>query len=666
LLYINPIVPKGKQIFIDPKNYNAGGTPTIYEDEDESVISSMVANPKANSTKSVEMIISTVRPRSQSTFIASSKNVGTPKTDEVDGQNRLNKQNTPTMPLMKKLTNGNGLEAIDVSIPDMTPKNELGNKIADNEKPLETSAQDRSKSSIVYENNYDEVPEDLREEIPQEDLKEFNQELPEELPNFSNEEDKKEETPRVTSPQEQPLQYFESKDPPPRAVAPVGGSGPTLTKTLMKPNLSKINENEPKDEKNPEQIPEKTDVEIEEEELIKLEEEVARLQAEADAPQTDGNNVGESTEYVDQTYMVDGKRKRKKKKKKRRKVAGGGEETIGDITIDDVYIDEETGKEIPLNPPVKKKIKKKKVHKTELGTVEEDSKELSTIMDIKRLESLNEERFSYGKQSDIQDSPDYKSDRISSVSSVKKIDADLEIRPSNIDTNVPKKKESDVSEYKSENWVTNGQDEEQGFQPRELGVVVKEDSKHELTKELPHSKELAPVIQPSNQSPKIIDLPKEEPFKEDTKLKYLDEVEENEPSVLSSTYVFPLKTETHDKSTEDQSIMGPKFSSKILSENPSGLKKIKTTSEKLENKKMHAITMNGKPRLENFPGAISLLPLNCEVHREEYIKYFCREDDCKFGLCPECLSQHIGHDYIYADEIASFEIKQSLKATITE
>jgi hypothetical protein len=471
-------------------------------------------------------------------------------------------------------------------------------------------------------------------------------------------------------PQEKPLQYFQSKDPPPRAVAPIGGSGPTLTKTLVKPNLSKINENEPKDEKNPEHIPEKTDIEIEEDELIKLEEEVARLQAEADAPQIDGNNVGESTEYVDQTYMIDGKRKRKKKKKIRRKKAGGGEETIGDITIDDVYIDEETGKEIPLNPPVKKKVKKKKVHKTELGTVEEDSKEMSTMMDIKRLESLNEERFSYGKQSDIQDSPDYKSDKISNVSSLKKIDADPEIKPFNIDTNVIEKKESDVSEYKSENSVTDGQDEvqdeEQGFQPRELGFVVKEDSKHELTEKLPHSKELPPVIQPSNQDSKITDLPKEEPYKEDTKLKYLNEIEKIEPYVLSSPYVFPLKTETNDKSTEDQSIMGPKFSSKILSENPSGLKKIKTTSEKLENKKMHAITMNEKPRLENFPGAISLLPLNCEIHREEYIKYFCREDDCKFGLCPECLSQHIGHDYIYADEIASFEIKQSLKATITE
>jgi hypothetical protein len=128
----------------------------------------MVANPKANSTKSVEMLTSGVRPRSQSTFIAGSKNVDTPKTDEVDGQNRLNKQNTPTMPLIKKLTNGNenGLEAIDVSIPDMTPKKELGNKIADNEKPLETSVQDIPKSSIVYDNNYGEVPEDLPEEIP--------------------------------------------------------------------------------------------------------------------------------------------------------------------------------------------------------------------------------------------------------------------------------------------------------------------------------------------------------------------------------------------------------------------------------------------------------------------------------------------------------------------
>lgn len=31
--------------------------------------------------------------------------------------------------------------------------------------------------------------------------------------------------------------------------------------------------------------------------------------------------------------------------------------------------------------------------------------------------------------------------------------------------------------------------------------------------------------------------------------------------------------------------------------------------------------------IESYPGAISLLPLNCDIHREEFIKYFCRDED---------------------------------------
>ena len=67
-----------------------------------------------------------------------------------------------------------------------------------------------------------------------------------------------------------------------------------------------------------------------------------------------------------------------------------------------------------------------------------------------------------------------------------------------------------------------------------------------------------------------------------------------------------------------------------------------------------------------MPGPISLFSLNWEIHQNEYIKYFWREEDWKYGLCQSCLYEHINHDYIYADEIASFEIKQALKATMTE
>jgi hypothetical protein len=92
-----------------------------------------------------------------------------------------------------------------------------------------------------------------------------------------------------------------------------------------------------------------------------------------------------------------------------------------------------------------------------------------------------------------------------------------------------------------------------------------------------------------------------------------------------SSQVSPDKTEMHDKSTEDQSIVHPKFSTKIFDERLDPPKKLKTISEKILIKKLPS-PLN-RNELEGFGGAISLLPLNCEIHRDENIKYFCREDD---------------------------------------
>lgn len=38
----------------------------------------------------------------------------------------------------------------------------------------------------------------------------------------------------------------------------------------------------------------------------------------------------------------------------------------------------------------------------------------------------------------------------------------------------------------------------------------------------------------------------------------------------------------------------------------------------------------------------------CELHPQERIKYFCRDD--KIGLCPECVVFHAKHDFVFADE----------------
>ena len=152
--------------------------------------------------------------------------------------------------------------------------------------------------------------------------------------------------------------------------------------------------------------PAQSQLDKEAEELRKLEEEVAQLtkDAEANVQKPPIDNLGEISVIDEQTVMVNGKLKRKKRKKKKRKKLGGGEETIANITIDEVDIDEtpletvpEEKKDIKLNPPPKKKkVKKHKNKPTPLGVVEEDSKEISMVTDILRSGTLDSNKFTNG------------------------------------------------------------------------------------------------------------------------------------------------------------------------------------------------------------------------------------------------------------------------------
>lgn len=100
---LNLIVLKGKHRFIDPKNLDGAKIPTIFEDENESAISSKMANPKEFSSKSIEMPLE-IRPRSQTGYISSSANADKlndglyvktgMELDPIDSE-RISKQNTP-------------------------------------------------------------------------------------------------------------------------------------------------------------------------------------------------------------------------------------------------------------------------------------------------------------------------------------------------------------------------------------------------------------------------------------------------------------------------------------------------------------------------------------------------------------------------------------------
>jgi hypothetical protein len=359
------------------------------------------------------------------------------------------------------------------------------------------------------------------------------------------------------------------------------------------------------------------------------------------------------------------KRRGNKKKKKKRRLVGGGEETIANITIDDRSMDEDgIANNIDLNPMVKKKVKKaKKKPKTKLNTVvEEDSKELSnTLRDAPKFDSLISSQKSISESEGKEDNIPYK---------------DI---PSGEENNIcthskPTKK---YSSFKPSDLVIEKESVEQPVDNN----LSKDENNRETRKEIWDQEDKydddfePPILQPSTTSKIISNIYVEEPKPESkNRIMYLKTQEEKlapeeimKPSCVLpvvSSQVSPDKTEMHDKSTEDQSIVHPKFSTKIFDERLDPPKKLKTISEKILIKKLPS-PLN-RNELEGFGGAISLLPLNCEIHRDENIKYFCREDDWKFGICEECLSQHVEHDYIYADEIASFEIKQALKATMTE
>ena len=160
-------------------------------------------------------------------------------------------------------------------------------------------------------------------------------------------------------------------------------------------NSSEKEESKNNDESEAINQDEQNELDKEAEELKKLEEEVARLTKETQNNLEKPDNIGEVSIINEQTIMVNGKLKRKKKKKKKRKKMGGGEETIANITVDEVSIDQKEEmeeKSRKLNPP-KKRHKKPKTKNTPLGVVEEDSKEQSVLTDFIKSNTLDSQKF---------------------------------------------------------------------------------------------------------------------------------------------------------------------------------------------------------------------------------------------------------------------------------
>jgi hypothetical protein len=65
--------------------------------------------------------------------------------------------------------------------------------------------------------------------------------------------------------------------------------------------------------------------------------------------------------------------------------------------------------------------------------------------------------------------------------------------------------------------------------------------------------------------------------------------------------------------------------------------------------------------LNNLPSLSFQYDIHCITHVNETIKYYCRSDTCKKALCSECVIDHAKHDFINANELASFEVKSVLQ-----
>lgn len=476
------------------------------------------------------------------------------------------------------------------------------------------------------------------------------EEIPEEIP--PEEEEKKEKTPRVEdSPDQGDLVYFQSKDPPPKTITPMGGKGPTLTKTIVKPNLGSNQEEKTLEEKLQEKDLEMIDLDVsedpklkeesnddlpvvlptiginkdpksppdgpkmsgklepekveqeskngdepppkqegemtEEQKLAAQEEELKRLEAEvAELQKEQVDPPGETTTYTTQTVIVDGKKKRKKRKKRRRKKIGGGEETIANITVEEVDIEDmETPDGKPLNPPQKKKGKKKKAPNTKLNTVVEDSKEHSSIVDANRMDTFN---FSEDAEDD-KELP-------------KEVD---QIRPSGFKNSAKDINQNDKSEdYGDENF------EENESKPQ---VEEREPEKQE---EKVEEEILPPPLKPSsgfnpNKLAEAIEL------KEDPPASPKYEKINHTPLILQSQntpHINPITTpepEKIEKSTPDP-LTQPRFPQKPTPEPlpMSTLKKVKTTTETPSAPNTQIPSIIGNPDLNQLQGQISLLPLN--------------------------------------------------------
>lgn len=275
--------------------------PTIPEDENESAISSMQANPREMTTKSIGNP-GIVRTKSQASVNLESPSMKNPNlTGSFNDENGKNS--------LRNIDFGKQLNKQKSSLSQVNrniDENSINNlRSSDNEKPLDLSKDEKSVSHTQKTDGKMDI-EEVPEEIPQEENG-----------------DEKEETPRVEENEstKENITYFQSRDPAPKTVAPVGGSGPTLTKTIVKPKIEKPVQESPQGSldsvhntiktQNLTKISDKQEEDklaAEAEELRKLEEEVDKLQKEAEEVKNpDLESPGETSVYSEQIVMVDGK-----------------------------------------------------------------------------------------------------------------------------------------------------------------------------------------------------------------------------------------------------------------------------------------------------------------------------------------------------------------------
>lgn len=322
--------------------------------------------------------------------------------------------------------------------------------------------------------------------------------------------------------------------------------------------------------------------------------------------------------------------------------------TVAEVTIDDVSLDEVNDKDLILNPVAKKKSRKhKKKPNTKLNTVQEDSKEQSMIKDALNMDTMGSRRLSEASKSNNNINTYVSSNSVSQNST----DDNGKFSNRGNEGKKPSKKEST---FKLAATHDVQRDISQDLDQQKINESIQNDKTISEVSDEKSQKE-PPILKQNVQNKRIFDLSDDghSPVIHPRKIMYLEnkqntEEDESSPAIfekmVSEPTVAIISSPKVQSYKEESSEAVKKNYMENQINNKRQLPPIKTFDDfkkpvKAGNSAINDINMKKIQTIVSKPKGIGrmvqMLPVNCEIHQDKTIKYYCREDECKFAICQE-------------------------------